>query len=62
MRKNSSQGLIIFGLISFILFTANYTQYQLSPLAPQLMDLMQIDAAAFTSAFTAPMIPAIFSA
>lgn len=60
MRKKSSQGLIIFGLISFILFTANYTQYQLSPLAPQLMDLMQIDAAAFTSAFTAPMIPAIF--
>lgn len=41
-------------------FAPNYAQYQLSPLAPGLMEELGINASQFSSLFTSPMIPAIF--
>ncbi|MFP5527848.1 MFS transporter [Peptococcus simiae] len=57
--KGISQRALVVALTSFILFTANYTQYQLSPIANDIMALLNIDTQAFTAAFTAPMIPAV---
>lgn len=54
-------------LAGFILFAAcvanfspNYSQYQLSPLASQLMEMFSMTPSQFSSIFTAVMMPAIF--
>lgn len=57
--KGLSQRVIVVALTSFILFTANYTPYQLPPIANDIMALLNIDTQALTTAFTAPMIPAV---
>ncbi len=47
-------------LVLFVtLILGNYFQYQLSPLAPRLMESMHMTPVQFSSAFSAPMIPAI---
>ncbi|WP_195268473.1 MFS transporter [Eubacterium sp. 1001713B170207_170306_E7] len=54
-------------LAGFVLFAAcvanfspNYSQYQLSPLASQLMEMFSMTPSQFSSIFTAVMMPAIF--
>jgi len=47
-------------IASIGLFSPNYTQYQLSPLATQLMGGFQLSMSQFSAIFSAPMIPAIF--
>lgn len=42
------------------MFSPNYSQYQLSPLATQLMETYHLSMGQFSSIFSAPMIPAIF--
>jgi NNP family nitrate/nitrite transporter-like MFS transporter len=39
---------------------ANYAQFQLAPLAPQLIEEMELSTGQFSSVFSAQMIPAIF--
>ena len=58
MRKNYKW--VVVAIASLGLFSPNYTQYQLSPLAPQLMQSLHLSMSQFSSIFTAPMIPAIF--
>ena len=41
-------------------FGPNYMQFQLAPLAPQLMDSMQINQTEFASLLTAAMLPSVF--
>ena len=42
------------------IFVPNYAQYQLSPLAGELIADLDISQSQFSSLFTAPMIPAVF--
>ena len=61
-RKFSKTWLIVI----FIAFAAaylatNYTQYQLSPLGAQIMEMFNLNPVQFNSLFTAPMLPAIFT-
>ncbi|ERI99145.1 hypothetical protein HMPREF0262_02133, partial [Clostridium sp. ATCC 29733] len=42
----------------FGLLAVNYAQYQLSPLGPEITAALGLNAAQFSSAFSAPMIPA----
>lgn len=58
-NKNSGYGKIILLVLFLALILGNYFQYQLSPLAPQLMEEMSMTPAQFSSAFSSPMIPAI---
>ena len=51
---------IILAVACLALFSPNYSQYQLSPLAPQLMESFHLSMSQFSSIFAAPMIPAIF--
>lgn len=53
-------------IVIFIAFTVaylatNYTQYQLSPLGAEIMDMFGLNPVQFNSLFTAPMMPAIFT-
>lgn len=51
---------IILAVACLALFSPNYSQYQLSPLAPQLMESFQLSMSQFSSIFAAPMLSAIF--
>ncbi|MDR0585124.1 MAG: MFS transporter [Treponema sp.] len=51
---------VILSVASFAIFVPNYAQYQLSPLAPQIIGDLGLSPSQFTSIFTATMIPAIF--
>jgi NNP family nitrate/nitrite transporter-like MFS transporter len=59
MKTNYSWIMLSVSCLCF--FSPSYTQYQLSPLAPQLMSQYNLSMGQFTSLFSAPMIPAIFS-
>ena len=58
MKKSLKRMVIIIASIG--LFSPNYTQYQLSPLAPDIIATFQLTLSQFSSIFSAPMIPAIF--
>lgn len=61
MSENISKYRWVILFVScFALFVPNYMQYQLSPLAPQIIGDLRLTPSQFTSIFTAPMIPAIF--
>jgi NNP family nitrate/nitrite transporter-like MFS transporter len=51
---------VILAIACIALFSPTYTQYQLSPLAPQIINDLQLTPGQFTGIFTAPMIPSIF--
>lgn len=59
-EKTSKYRWIILFVTCFALFVPNYAQYQLPPLAPQIIDNLRLSPGQFTSIFSAPMIPAIF--
>lgn len=61
MEKNKQKyGYLIVFILFLGLVIGNYFQYQLSPLAPRLMESLNLTPVQFSSAFSAPMIPAIF--
>lgn len=58
MKKNIKW--IVLAVTCLALFVPSYVQYQLPPLAPQLMSTFGLTMTQFSSVFSAPMIPAIF--
>ena len=64
--KEKASGTYYKWVILFIIwigmFSPNYTQYQLSPIAGDLMTAMGLSAAQFSSVFSAPMIPGLLLA
>jgi len=58
--KKERYRLVILLIACIAMFSPNYAQYQLSPLAPCLMTDLGISNTEFASIFSAPMIPAIF--
>jgi NNP family nitrate/nitrite transporter-like MFS transporter len=59
-KRISKYRWVILSVSCFALFVPNYAQYQLSPLAPQIIGDLGLTPGQFTSIFSAPMIPAIF--
>ncbi|MCE5256272.1 MAG: MFS transporter [Spirochaetaceae bacterium] len=59
-EKKSLYGRIVLFLSCLGIFSASYTQYQLSPLAPKIISSLGLSTSQFTSIFSAPMIPAVF--
>lgn len=57
--KNKNYSWLVLAIACLALFSPSYTQYQLSPLAPQLIDQFNLSMSQFSSLFSAPMIPAI---
>ena len=53
---------VILAIIWIGIFSPNYTQYQLSPIAGSLMQSMNLSPAQFSSVFSAPMIPGLLFA
>lgn len=58
--RAANYGLVIVGILFLGLFVGNYFQYQLSPLAPELMESYSLSPTQFSSIFSAPMLPAVF--
>lgn len=58
--KKSYYKWIVLAIVCFAIFSTSYTQYQLSPLATQLMEMFNLAMGQFSSVFSAPMIPGIF--
>lgn len=58
-NKSSSYRWVVLFIMSIGVFGPNYTQFQLSPLAPQIMATFGLTNTEFSSVFTSPMIPAI---
>ena len=59
MRDKKLNIKLIVAILFVVMFLGNYMQYQLSPLAPRLMETMGLTPGQFSSVFSAPMIPAI---
>lgn len=59
MKKNQKLGLLVLSVACIANFAPNYAQYQLSPLASDLMTAFNISTAQYSSIFTAVLIPAI---
>jgi len=51
---------VVLGLISLGNFSPNYTLYQLSPLAGEMIERLSLTPSQFTSVFSASMVPAVF--
>ena len=58
-KNRGSYGTVIAVILFFAMVIGNYFQYQLSPLAGQLMTGMGLTPNQFSSVFTSPMISAI---
>lgn len=58
MKKNTKW--IVLAVTCLVLFVPSYCQYQLPPLAPELMTTFNLTMTEFSSVFSATMIPAIF--
>ena len=59
-NKGNGYRWVVLSIVCFALFSPTYAQYQLSPLAPQLIAELGLSTSQFASIFSAPMIPAIF--
>lgn len=59
-QTNTGYGRVVAVILFLGLFCGNYFQYQLSPLAPQLMQELEMTPVQFSSIFSAPMLSAIF--
>jgi NNP family nitrate/nitrite transporter-like MFS transporter len=59
-KKNSFYPLIVLAVVCLGAFGSSYTQYQLAPLAPRLIETLGLSMSEFTGIFSSPMIPAIF--
>jgi NNP family nitrate/nitrite transporter-like MFS transporter len=59
-NKNNSTAWIILVVYCLGTFVYQYTQYQLAPIAGQLIESLGLTGVQFSSLFTAPMVPAIF--
>ena len=59
-KKNAFYPWIVLIIICLGGFIPNYTQYQLSPLAPQLIQSFKLSTSEFASIFSSVAIPAIF--
>ncbi len=57
-KRPGGRGAATMAVFFFGLLAVNYAQYQLSPLGPEITAALGLDAAQFSSAFSAPMIPA----
>lgn len=58
--KNSRYRWVVLLISCLAIFAPSYAQYQLSPLAPKIINELGLTTNQFSSVFTAPMIPAIF--
>ncbi|UYO64343.1 MFS transporter [Acetobacterium wieringae] len=58
--KKSNYKWVVLAIVCLAIFSPNYAQYQLAPIAPQLMTTYNLSMTQFSSVFSAPMIPAIF--
>lgn len=58
-NQRSNYRWVILFIMAFGVFGPNYTQFQLSPLAPQIIETFGLTNTEFSSVFTSPMIPAI---
>lgn len=59
-KKAASYRWVILAVACAAFFSPSYTQYQLSPLAPQICREMGLAASQFSAAFSSPMLPAVF--
>ena len=55
-QTNTGYGRVVAVILFLGLFCGNYFQYQLSPLAPQLMQELEMTPVQFSSIFSAPML------
>ena len=60
MSKVKKTAFIVLALAGLANFIAIYSQYQLSPFAPQLMKILNMPPVQFSSVFTASFIPGVF--
>jgi NNP family nitrate/nitrite transporter-like MFS transporter len=58
-EKKDGYRWVILVVACIVMFGPNYTQYQLSPLAPQLIDSFKLTPSQFAGIFSSPMIPAL---
>ena len=58
-RSGLGYGVAIVICVMLVLFSPNYAQFQLSPLASQVMETYNLDPTQFSSLFSAAMIPGI---
>ncbi len=58
-NKSRNYRWVILFIMAIGVFGPNYTQFQLSPLAPQIIETFGLTNLEFSSVFTSPMIPAI---
>lgn len=59
-QKNAAYGKVVTVILFLGLFIGNYFQYQMSPLAPEMMEKFNLTPVQFSSIFSAPMLSAIF--
>ncbi|MDR1901954.1 MAG: MFS transporter [Treponema sp.] len=59
-EKTNGYRWVVLIIACFALFSPSYAQYQLPPLAPQIIADLGLTPSQFTGIFSAPMIPAIF--
>lgn len=59
MKEKPTYGTRMILALCFAIFIPNFAQYQLSPLAPELIAELNITSSQFSTLFTAPMIPAV---
>jgi NNP family nitrate/nitrite transporter-like MFS transporter len=56
-EKKNSYRFVILGVACVVMFSPNYTQYQLAPLASQLITSFNLSPSQFAGIFSSPMIP-----
>ncbi len=60
-KPSKARNILIFLAFAIVFAAPNYTQYQFSPLGPQIIEQFGLSAVQFNSIFTAPMLPAVFT-
>ncbi len=60
MRNSKARKWIILSLVCLAIALPSYVEYQLTPLAPNIIKMLHLTPSQFISIFSAPMIPSIF--
>jgi NNP family nitrate/nitrite transporter-like MFS transporter len=59
-KKKNIYPLVVLAVLCLGGFGSSYTQYQLAPIAPRLIETLGLSMSEFSSVFSSPLIPAIF--
>ncbi len=59
-KANSGYKWLILATLGLLFFVGNFAQFQMSPIASQIIEQLDLTTTQYSSAFSAPMAPAIF--